>query len=188
MAIAGKCPSCGKKIKAPDSAAGRRAKCPQCGKTIKIPEAVYDAEEVAEDDFGADEDYDDDSGVSEESETYGLNGVDEYDAPAIEQRRPCSMCGEMIVATAAKCRFCGEIFDETLKRKKKRRARQDRDYYDGDLSVADWLICIFCSGIGCIVGIVAMCRGDSSRGGKMIGISLIFGVIWNIINVLIQDL
>ena len=24
------------------------------------------------------------------------------------------MCGEMILTTAAKCRYCGEVFDETL--------------------------------------------------------------------------
>ena len=30
-------------------------------------------------------------------------------------RRPCPICGEMIVAKAAKCRFCGEIFDESMK-------------------------------------------------------------------------
>jgi hypothetical protein len=33
-----------------------------------------------------------------------------------QDRRPCPVCGEMIVATAAKCRFCGEILDETVKR------------------------------------------------------------------------
>ena len=120
MAISGECPSCGKKIKAPDSAAGRRAKCPHCGKTIKIPEAVHDAEEVAEDDYGSEEDYDDDFGVSDESETYGLDGIDEYDSPAIEPHRPCPMCGEMIVANAAKCRFCGEVFDKTLRRKRRK--------------------------------------------------------------------
>ena len=37
-------------------------------------------------------------------------------APAAgEQRRPCPECGEMIVASAAKCRFCNAIFDPKLK-------------------------------------------------------------------------
>jgi len=35
------------------------------------------------------------------------------DSPTVD-RRPCPICGEMIPATAAKCRFCGEIFDSTL--------------------------------------------------------------------------
>ncbi len=37
-------------------------------------------------------------------------------AAGTSERRPCPMCGEMIVATAAKCRFCGEIFNPELKR------------------------------------------------------------------------
>jgi len=32
-----------------------------------------------------------------------------------EQRRPCPECGEMIIATAVKCRFCGALFDPRLK-------------------------------------------------------------------------
>ena len=28
-----------------------------------------------------------------------------------ENRQPCPACGEMIMATAAKCRFCGEVLD-----------------------------------------------------------------------------
>jgi hypothetical protein len=44
----------------------------------------------------------------------------------------------------------------------------------------DWLLCIFCSGIGCIVGIIRMIQGDS-RGGKMVGLSLLFAVIGNVI-------
>jgi hypothetical protein len=54
--------------------------------------------------------------------------TDEYamaaEAPAIpaaapgaggEARRPCPMCGEMIAASAMKCRFCGTVFDKRLK-------------------------------------------------------------------------
>jgi len=29
-------------------------------------------------------------------------------------RQPCPMCGEMILKDAIKCRFCGEVFDQTL--------------------------------------------------------------------------
>jgi hypothetical protein len=34
-----------------------------------------------------------------------------------EARKPCPVCGEMIVATASKCRFCGEILDKTMRGK-----------------------------------------------------------------------
>ena len=43
------CNSCGKSLKAKDSAAGQRVKCPECGDPIRLPDAVYDAEEVAAD-------------------------------------------------------------------------------------------------------------------------------------------
>src|SRR5688572_6415637 len=35
----------------------------------------------------------------------------------LRERRPCPACGEAIVATAQKCRFCGEIFDPALRPK-----------------------------------------------------------------------
>jgi predicted Zn finger-like uncharacterized protein len=40
MPILVTCPSCGARINAPDSAAGRKAKCPKCGTTISIPAAT----------------------------------------------------------------------------------------------------------------------------------------------------
>ena len=51
-----KCPHCGKRLKAPDSAAGKRAKCPGCGKPVQLPkEQVYEAEEVVDSNSGDDE-------------------------------------------------------------------------------------------------------------------------------------
>ncbi len=117
--------------------------------------------------------------------------LDEYQTPAIPKRRPCPACGEMIVATAAKCRFCKEIFDETLKRKqqKKRKKKRSRSAsYDGELTAVDWVLCILCGTIGCIVGIVACIQGDSSRGGKMIGISILCNVLWNIFFTVVRAL
>jgi hypothetical protein len=40
------------------------------------------------------------------------------DEAETEPRRPCPACGEMILLTAAKCRFCGEVFDAVLKKSK----------------------------------------------------------------------
>ncbi len=187
MTISVKCKTCGKKLKAPDSAAGKKAKCPGCGKVVKIPEPVYDAEEVDDGVDDAVEDYEDyeDYGAADDSESYGFDGADEYSAPAMEQRRPCPMCGEMIVAKAAKCRFCGEILDPALKRKKKKRSRsrsRTQSYSnDGELTGVDWILCLFCGGIACIVGLVALCTGDSARGTKMIFISIGMGILWRVI-------
>jgi hypothetical protein len=49
-----------------------------------------------------------------------------------------------------------------------------------ELSVVEWLLCIFCSGIGCIVGIVYLIQGKS-QGGMMIGLSLLFAFLWAIL-------
>jgi hypothetical protein len=53
-----------------------------------------------------------------------------------------------------------------------------------DLTAADWLLCIFCSGIGCIIGIVRLIQGKPNA-GKMIGISLLFAFLWNVVRALI---
>jgi hypothetical protein len=49
-----------------------------------------------------------------------------------------------------------------------------------DLSGGDWLLCILCPGIGCIVGIVRLAQGHPN-GGKMLGFSLLFGLLWNVL-------
>jgi predicted RNA-binding Zn-ribbon protein involved in translation (DUF1610 family) len=110
MAISFSCARCGKKLKAPDAAAGKTSKCPGCGSPVTCPEPVYDAEPIETPLGGMD--------------PYGDLGADQpyamtpepVAAPSGEARRPCPMCGERIVATAAKCRFCGEVFDPTLKK------------------------------------------------------------------------
>jgi hypothetical protein len=87
----------------------------------------------------------------------------------------------MIVATAAKCRYCGEIFDPKLKKKAKSTSRSD----DADMSTMDYVACFLCSGITCIIGIVYMIQGKS-RGLKMVGVSLAAGVFWTIVRIIIE--
>lgn len=50
---------------------------------------------------------------------------------------------------------------------------------DGKLTTVDWLVCILCSGIGCIIGIIRLVQGKKNA-GMMIGMSILFGVMWNI--------
>jgi DNA-directed RNA polymerase subunit M/transcription elongation factor TFIIS len=169
--ISCKCPSCGKVLKAPDSAAGKRAKCPGCGNPVKIPAAkVHEAEEVA--------DGDDEFGIMNTSED------DAYGGPA-EDRKPCPSCGEMIKAEALKCRYCGEVFDETLKRKEKKKRSRSSSGDDDNLSAVEWVLCILCSGIACIVGLVYGIQGKP-KGWKMLGIALAMQVFWVIVRVVIE--
>ena len=41
--------------------------------------------------------------------------VDPPTAGAPQERKPCPMCGELIAATARKCRFCGHYLDPSLR-------------------------------------------------------------------------
>jgi len=111
MAISFSCPKCGRNLKAADDAAGRSFKCPGCTSTVTCPEPVYDAELLDSPCAPAEAAAGPDPGGA-----YAMAGSPVEAAVAGDVRRPCPMCGEMIVATAAKCRFCGEIFDATLKK------------------------------------------------------------------------
>src|SRR6516165_6701578 len=103
MPISFLCPHCGKKLKAPDSAVGKTSKCPGCGTAVTCPEPVYDAELVDAPPPGAGGI--DPYGDLNPDQPYGLVEPQpaEAPAPAAESRRPCPMCGEMILAAAAKC-------------------------------------------------------------------------------------
>src|SRR5262249_4537250 len=68
-----------------------------------------------------------------------------------EQRRPCPMCGEMILVSAVKCRFCGEIFDPALKRAEERQRRRSGPS-DDDLTGGEILLAFPCNAIGAISG------------------------------------
>ena len=82
----------------------------------------------------------------------------------------------MIVAGAAKCRFCGAIFDPRLKVQARSAAGSD----DSNLNAGEWVLCILCAGIGCIVGIVYAIQGKP-KGMKMVGISIVAAVIGGMI-------
>jgi hypothetical protein len=94
----------------------------------------------------------------------------------------------MIIATAAKCRYCGEIFDPKLKKKAKARKRSNDD--DEEMTTSDYIACFLCSGIACLVGIVYLIQGKR-KGLKIVGISLAMVVFWNIVftilNVVLQS-
>lgn len=112
MPISVKCGDCGKGLKAPDALAGKKAKCPQCGGVIPIPAAVSDAEEYEDDNPPA---------AKAKSRVAKIPVEDEYEENDEDEtedgRKPCPMCGEMIVATAAKCRFCGEVLDSEMRKR-----------------------------------------------------------------------
>jgi predicted RNA-binding Zn-ribbon protein involved in translation (DUF1610 family) len=162
------CSGCGVTLTTPDSSAGKRAKCPKCGGAIQIPdvqqEEIYEAESSL---F---------SGLSEDEMTSGSVVSDE--------RKPCPACGEMIVRDAVKCRYCGEIFDATLKKQEQKRQKKSTAAIEGEeMTTGDWVVAILCSGIGCIAGIVWMIQGKP-KGKKMLMVSLAVQGFWVIVQVI----
>jgi predicted RNA-binding Zn-ribbon protein involved in translation (DUF1610 family) len=119
MSITFQCSRCGKKLKAPDSAVGKASACPGCGTSVTCPQPVYDAEAVEtrrnpRKPAGADP-----FAELDADKPYELITPLSQSAAPTESRRPCPMCGEMIMASAAKCRYCNEVFDPTLNKGKK---------------------------------------------------------------------
>jgi predicted RNA-binding Zn-ribbon protein involved in translation (DUF1610 family)/phage FluMu protein Com len=202
-ALGAKCPGCGKAIQVPDSARGKRVKCPACAHVWQIPRPVVDAEPVpgtpgpapppASTQAVKKNEWFDDMMGDEYPIAKGQNisGATPFAgatpaAAAEPPRRPCPRCGEMIAIGAAKCRFCDAIFDEKLRKVKKKRRSSSSSSDDDDPSVLEWVICVLCSGIGCIVGIIYLIQGKP-KGLKMLGVSLLFIIIWNIISFIIQS-
>ena len=166
MSISVSCDSCGKQLKVKDDAAGKRVKCPGCGKAVQIPQSddVMDAEADDDNPFAGGD-------ISSDGPDY--------------DRKPCPACGEMIVNTAAKCRFCGEIFDATLKKSSKAQSgKSGGNATDAAMTTGDWVVAILCSGIGCIAGIVWMIQGKP-KGLKMFLVSLAVQVVVAIVQVII---
>ncbi len=121
MPINMSCPSCGKTLAAPDSAAGKKAKCPSCGQIMIVPGATQQAG-----DFVAPPPPPAAVPSGPQLSAGGESWLDEIGAASVAagpgvpspsggERRPCPECGEMIVAGAAKCRFCGAVFDARLR-------------------------------------------------------------------------
>jgi hypothetical protein len=198
MAINVVCPWCSKKITAPDSMAGKSAKCPGCQGALTVPSASAPPSGGIgpPPGFGAPANIGPPPGFGTPanigpppSDAAGgaqppVYDVEDYSTEPTglqaqsdgEERRPCPACGEFILASAVKCRYCGEVFDSSLRRSSTGRKRSD----DGGMSTFDWVLVILCPGIGCIVAIVRLIQGKKSA-GKMLGISIAMTVFWNLI-------
>jgi predicted RNA-binding Zn-ribbon protein involved in translation (DUF1610 family) len=187
MSIKMSCPSCGKTLSAPDSAAGKKAKCPSCSQIMIVPAAAQQSG-----DFGAPPPQPAPAPSGPPPTAGGESWLDELDGaiassgasaaagaaapePGGEARRPCPECGEMIVVGAAKCRFCNAIFDPRLKVQAKRTSLSVGGD-DDNPNIWEWLLCILCALGGCIMGIVYATQGKP-KGMKMVGISIVVAII-----------
>ena len=116
MAIAVTCESCGKTLRAKDSAAGKHTRCPDCGQSIEIPFPQETADDCYEYDKG---------GYDDEPEEYGW-GSASTSRDSGGDTRSCPVCAETIKAVAVKCRYCGEVFDSTLRRRQGKSSSRGR--------------------------------------------------------------
>jgi hypothetical protein len=61
-----------------------------------------------------------------------------------------------------------------------RKPYSDQANPDANLTGGEIALAVLCSGIGCIMGIIWLIQGKP-KAGKMIGLSLVFVIIWNIV-------
>ncbi len=89
MPIELSCPSCERRLRVADEHAGRKTRCPACRDIVVIPQLAVELESL------------DDS----------LAVEDDAALAAVPGRRACPACGELIMQTAVRCRFCRSPVD-----------------------------------------------------------------------------
>lgn len=106
MAIEVECRNCGRILRAPDDAVGRRAKCPECAAVVVVADNTAEADDELDDFFNtALTPIEEPRQFDDERESTGY--ADHRD------ERPCPVCGEYIKTRAFRCRFCGESLRES---------------------------------------------------------------------------
>lgn len=94
----------------------------------------------------------------------------------------CSSCGHANTDTVPSCAECGTALAPNILATPVAMQTQD-----ADLTTGDWVVCVLCSGIGCILGIIRLIQGKPNA-SKMIGMSILFTVLWFILRVYIRSI
>jgi hypothetical protein len=183
------CP-CGKSLRVDDEHAGRRVKCPVCGAITLVPSANPQSEVENEDEEPQFEIIEDEPRQVPRARPAKSTSPDDDDEPRPRKGRSDRDDDDDDY---------DDDDDKPRRRKKKKRRRpspsrsmpieEQHDYRgrgDSDLEGTDLFLCICCPGIGCIVGMLRLITG-SGEGGKMVALSLVFAVIWNVLGFAVRS-
>ena len=108
------CPNCKSQLKAPDEAAGRTAKCKKCGSPITIPRvAASNVDKPNPNAMIPSRQLE----IKTSAPPPIVRGVLEPKKTLVPTNPTtnCAFCGEEVLASAKKCKHCGEILDVALR-------------------------------------------------------------------------
>lgn len=137
---------CGARVKMPSSVAGRNVRCPKCSGVLSVPESAAASNAPA----------------TSALKSFTLPPT--KPAPVAQPAtKPCLYCGEAILASAKKCKHCGEFLDEgetshtaapASSRRGAAAAKEVAQTSSADPNPAEYFAAIVLAPIGLIIGAV----------------------------------
>jgi len=101
------------------------------------------------------------------------------DSTSSQPRRACPKCGESIVATAAKCRFCGEIFEDALRASSEAPAKVEKIGFELRGLGGFWMF------IGLLLGLFGFIEFTEPGGPDAVGITcMVLAPVWLVVGLM----
>lgn len=110
--------------------------------------------------------------------------VASYKQARVNTSASCPSCGHANTDTAASCAGCGATLAPHILATP---VALQAEGTEPELTTSEWIVCILCSGIGCIYGIIRLIQGKPNA-GKIIGVSIFFAVLWFALRIMIMEI